>query len=588
MKTYKIVSDVLRVAKKLCLFVFIFTAAGVEAQTTWMYLDVNSSIGQAKNGLYGMNLNLAMRPDRVTNQAYQDGIAYMNSKFVRYHSAEQIIDGASRSWINASSQSWDTNVINTCLSNLSYTVEAKMVTIAQWPDWMDTDNDGRLDSDKFNAYADFCADLVDIVNNQQGHGVTYWEPFNEVEGEYPNDVQTLANIFNLCAQKMKANDSSIKMVGGAWTQPWAPTFPGTLGDFLAGVKGNVDVCSYHQYGTGDGQLSPSDLYDKADNFAGGVNAVQDRLNQNGMGTIPIWLGEHNIFWSWQSDSQFRMTGITGGVFDALLLTKMLRQGKLDAAFSWIDADTRYGKISYSYSSWTYDDINPGAHVYSLFNNYGVGQLVESYPDSGDIQALGIKDTSRNLITYVVINRSDNSQPIYLGNSSDYNWVSYRQVTDSGLATGAISSLQWQSVPAHSVTFYLGGLGSAPPVLGGDFRLEAESFDRGASSYAVSGNRVLINYNSPNSWGEYDGFDFVQGGYDLTLYYASHWGGMDVAVKLGTQTLATFSNLKQTWNVDSYREERITNVSIPAATNETLRIEVENGQVKLDYLDFQKR
>ncbi|MGF1529987.1 MAG: carbohydrate-binding protein [Puniceicoccaceae bacterium] len=558
---------------------------------TWLGLDPNVAVGPARSNLYGMNLNFAMRPEKVTNKEYQEGLAYLNAPLIRYHAAESIFAGHEASWINAATQSWDASRINTSLSNLSYPVSGKLIAIAEWPSWMDTNGDGRLDPDKFQAYAEFCADLVSIVNLQQGHGVVYWEPFNELEGRYANDVATLAQIFNLCATAMKSRDPSIKIVGAAWTQPWAPSYPGTFKEFIGLVKANLDVCSYHQYGTGDGSLSPAAIYNTIPALLEGATAVRGYLDHHGLQNVPLWLTEHNIFWSWESDYQFRMTQITGGVFDALLLTQFTRQGILDAAFSWIDADTRYGKIGFNWNSWTYDQLNPGAHVYHYFNRFAVGQVVQSSPSQGSVQTFATKDPSRNLLSLVLINRSGENQLIYLGNSTAYNWETLYQITESGVQTSTLNSLAWRTLPPHSVSFAIGGLGSQPTTTGGgSITLQAEAANQTSASVQIASNDVFIPWNGGSSaWIDFSNLQIpANAQYDLTIRYASFWGGMNVDVQVGGQTIGTFNQLPQTWDANGFRQETLSNISLPSGNNQTLRLLIQNGEIRIDYLELKQK
>ncbi len=195
---------------------------------------------------------------------------------------------------------------------------------------------------------------MDIVNNQLGLGykVKYWEPFNEKDGgayKGSSDMWHLADIFKRCHDAMKAKDSTIKLVGGAWRQPW----DGDIDHFLYNLGGRyLDVWSHHNYGSG-GETSIPVIYKKA-NFNGGINNVRSRLNARGFGTVPIWLDEWNIYYSWDAPGYQNMTNHVGAVFDALVLKNLLNNGKADAVFAWNAEDGRYGKIKSDFSG-----LNPG-------------------------------------------------------------------------------------------------------------------------------------------------------------------------------------------------------------------------------------
>ena len=288
-------------------------------------VDMNATIATAKAEHYGLNFQNAFDPAIASNSAYKARVDELQPKIVRYHAAEQIINGHASSWIDYATQTWNATKINQVLSQKPASATDILITISGWPTWMDTDGNGKLDDDKKDTYANFCADLVQIVNNQLGYNVKYWEPFNEMDGgNYigSSDMWHLADIHKKCFTAMKAKSAAIKIVGGAWRQHW----DNDINDFLYNLGGGyLDVWSHHNYGGGD-DTDITNLYTKT-RFDYGITNIRTKLNEKGYSAVPIWLGEFNIYWAWNNVGFENMTNHVGATFDALsykyLIAKLL-------------------------------------------------------------------------------------------------------------------------------------------------------------------------------------------------------------------------------------------------------------------------
>ncbi len=421
-------------------------------------VDMGSVVNPARAEYYCVNFQNAFDPAIAANTSYKARVEELKSKIVRYHASEQIKDGHSYNWIDYTNKVWNKTKIGNVLRNKPASATDVLVTITGWPTWMDLNADGKLDDDKKAAYATFCADLVDIVNNQLGLGyrVKYWEPFNEKDGgayKGSADMWHLADIFKRCHDAMKLKDANIKLVGGAWRQPW----DGDIDHFLYNLGGRyLDVWSHHNYGSG-GETSIPAIYKKA-NLNGGIDNVRNKLNAKGYSAVPIWLDEWNIFYSWDAAGYANMTNHVGAVYDALVLKNLLNNGKAAAVFAWNAADGRYGKVRSDFTG-----LNPGGHLFKLLNQYAVGSVMRTTSSRDTlVDALTVKNSGAGKVTFVVINRSQTSQNVTLGTGTwapSADGVLKRVIASTGYAESTVSwagSIAGKviSTPANSVTVFI--------------------------------------------------------------------------------------------------------------------------------------
>lgn len=289
--------------------VSVIAAAPITATVDW-----NRTQSKIERGAYGLNLFNAYNPPQV-DAAYNANIEYMNPGAVRYHSWEIMGDSKTtrNGWIDTANKRWDAEKINAALTNLTALdpKAAVLINIPGWPSWMDTNNDGFLDADKFDAYAAFCADLVRIVNIEGRHNVRFWEPTNERDDVYyvsfynnkqPDRLNELIDIYNRTARAMKAVDSSIKVGGLAFAR--ADLYPQVERFVRAAVAAKtLDFLSMHGYASGDKNESDDQVYNRAYNVAdpsvnsltkhgADVRAILDAASPRRR--IPIWYDEYNI------------------------------------------------------------------------------------------------------------------------------------------------------------------------------------------------------------------------------------------------------------------------------------------------------
>ncbi len=439
-------------------------------------VDWDSIRRSVDRGAYGLNLFNAYKPSEV-DAAYNANIAYMNPGAVRYHSWEKMGDSKTtrNGWIDTANKRWDAEKIDAALDNLTGLDPnaAVQINIPAWPSWMDTDNDGYLDADQYDAFAAWCAELVRIVNIEHGHRVVYWEATNERDDIYyvrfknagqPDKLDELIDIYNRAALAMKAVDPTIKVGGLAFAR-------GDLYDQVtrfvnaAVAAGTLDYLSMHGYASGDLRESDTQIYNRAASLAkhgADVRAILDAASPSVH--IPIWFNEYNISWCFCNNDP-RMQNHKGAVFDALSMV-YLHDAGVDVTNAWNEKDGIYGKTDGS------NKLRPSAHVFHLLNTYALGQRVATTSSNDKaIVTYAVKDEARGIRTYLIINRSSSPQLVqttFGGWKPKFEQFNRHQISAAGFTTDSIS---WSSlkadgmiVPDNSVTVLVVGEKPVKPVM----------------------------------------------------------------------------------------------------------------------------
>jgi hypothetical protein len=404
---------------------------------------------------YGMNGFHIFDPATAGNGTYNSNLTYMSPGLLRYHSWEMMSSSSTKAdgWIDTTNRRWDAAKVHNALTALTYNGATRMISIPGWPSWMDTNNDNFLDSDKFDAYAQFCADLVRIANiNYTNHKITYWEITNERDDVYyvpfynagqPDRLNELIDIYNRAARAMKAVDGTIKTGGPAFAR-------GDLYDqvrrFVQGTVNQtnpitLDYLSFHAYASGSASDSDEFVYNRAYNPTQTANSVtkhskdiRDILSQESPNRrIPLWLDEYNISWTWQTYDA-RMKNHKGAVFDALILVKALESG-VDATTAWNEKDGVYGKMGDDYVR------RVTAETFQLFNKYLRGQRVSATTSTTTTSIVPMATIYNGKRAFVVINRSPVWQRIFVNfngwTPSNTTYNRYR-ITSGGYISDTIS------------------------------------------------------------------------------------------------------------------------------------------------------
>ncbi len=398
-------------------------AATVSATVNW-----GSTSGSTTSYSYGINVFQGWDNDGNGNFVagdpnYKSSMAFMNNGILRYHRADQM-NGSRVSWVTnptTSAYAWDPAKIAGVLSQTLSTNPTRMVDITNWPTYLD-DGRGHLRTDMYDAYAAFCAQLVQIVNLDQHRGVQYFEVFNEKDGDangpYWNNQAELARIYNKVAAAMKAKDASIKVGGPGFGRP---DLTDQVTTFLSNVNYTyLDFVSYHSYESGSTSDANSLIWDKAQKVGRHTTKIKSILSQYTTKNVQTFHDEFNISYN-PPDS--RMNNIKGAIFDALALTSIAKAGAT-GTMAWNESDGWYGKLD-PYSSYA---RRPSANLYNFLNTDMGGNIVStSVSDATKIDVMGTAGGSWKKL--MLINRSEADQSVALSFSG---WSS--QIPDNTLFT----------------------------------------------------------------------------------------------------------------------------------------------------------
>ncbi len=374
--------------------------------------------GRATPMHYSLNLYGGFSEKNAASPAYKTNIEYMAPGMVRYHNAGKM-QPSSKSWegcLNETGTGWDRTKIAKILTALRFKHKpAVVLNIPAFPAAMDANNDGFLDADRWDDYAALCADLVRAVNVENKIGVRYFEITNEWDGRYftdfyenggwgglkdpakPDRWDEVGEIYNRCARAMKAVDPTIKTGGPAAARP---DLVAMHERFVRKTLPYLDFFSIHAYASGSADTPDSEVYDRAKamgDFSRDAVALMKKVSPGRK--IPVFLGEYNISWTWETRDP-RMTNAKGGVFDALTMVATTRAG-VASAQAWNEKDGIYGKTDND------DNRRPGAEVFHLFNTYLIGDRVATRTgDGAAVVAYAVANPRAGRRSLLLVNRTD--------------------------------------------------------------------------------------------------------------------------------------------------------------------------------------
>lgn len=392
-------------------------------------------VAKASKTHYGINLWRGMDPEVAESPAYQSNMKAMGITTVRFHNM-----GMAK-WIDTTNRCWNTNAIRRTFAAIGPMFPVKMVTCCKPPAWMDEDGDKRLDENRLDDYAAWCAGLVHIVNKLSGAGVVWWETLNEAElGGYKNkeDGAVLAEIYRRCRKAMLAVDPTIKVGGNAWS--WS--MPAQASGLLAIAGPELPFYSYHSYGTGDSKIETQALYDKA--LAADPSKVRKALEEKGL-NLPVWLDEWNMFYDWKADRERHfMISHRSPVYDAIYLKKAIESGGADYLLAWNDSDNTYGKMSTRFEMW------PGGWIFVLYNRYFVGEVLKTATD-GDVIPFAVRGADGKT-SLSLANRSAETQTVNFALPGAFSRATRHFISPAGIESqGFDVKSRTLTVPPESVT-----------------------------------------------------------------------------------------------------------------------------------------
>lgn len=439
-----------------------FAQVGVRA-------DLDRKIGTTNEKLFGTNYFLEPDPTVGANVPRKNLEAQLQFKIVRYHSADIFSSTSPRSWLDFPNQNWNFNKIKQALSHRPANCDI-LINYPGWPKWMDVDNDERLDAGQKTNYYNFCAVLVDSVNNRWGYNIKYWEPFNEKNGGAytgQTDMQLLATYYKGARTAMKAKDNTIKCVAGSFRQPYTGDVELFLENF---TPSEMDIWSHHLY-DGGCTTDTSAIYNSASTIGSGTGYARFKLDNAGLSSIPMWLEEWNMFYDFVCDLtkinnvevRFQ-SNIVGGAFFGLAFKDLLENSKADAIMCWNFVDEIYGIAKGTDpnggTNFTSVKLKPAGEVLKQFRFKGIGEIYKTTStNDGKVQGFTVKRADGTYF-FVLINRTGTAQSVIF-NASGWNpsnaTVDVNKLGNSGVVT--VSTISWASltngnysVPANSLVF----------------------------------------------------------------------------------------------------------------------------------------
>lgn len=420
---------------------------------------------------FGLNAFQGFRAEAFNNETYKRNLRFMNLGLIRFHNAGALQDASTPDGlIDTARKTWDANKVKKALaasaSAFGTNQPQRMINVPTWPDWMDANKDGFLDRDQFDNYAQFCADLVKIVNKDSNFNVKYWEVTNEKDDRYftefhdnsgwgglknsarPDRLPELITIYNKVAVAMKKVDPTIQVGGPSIARSDLQPF---YVPFIKGTINNLDFFTYHYYATGSASTPDEDVYKAAETIGARTKTMMETLKSaSPRRSIPIMLTEYNISWTWETRDP-RMTNHKGVVFDALSIVSVLKNGAT-ATLAWNEKDGVYGKM---------DDQNKlrlSGDFFRLVNQFLVGDRVASTTNHENaVTTLAVNNRTAGYRSHLIINHSNQPRPIQINFSG---WqpkqqpIEQHEISASGYTNKQIN---WNTIaggittPADSVT-----------------------------------------------------------------------------------------------------------------------------------------
>ena len=378
-------------------------ALEIESVNAEIVVDWSTTIAKTKPLIFGSNDYEIMIPERAADSTFQNLLNNLNIRLIRVHHSR-----LSENWTNLTTKNWDEDKIQLCY-DASYSHNPQIVqTIPRWPSWMKQDDNGLLDFSEYDNYANFCGELVRILNKSQNRKVIYWEPFNELDERYKNagQLDELRTIYNRVTERMKSVDSKIKIGGPVLT--WDDSQ--TLNHFLESCSKNVDFISWHCYASGDANAPTEEIMSFTPKYGEQTRRFRSIVKKHIPNQkIPLYLSEYNINYSWDSGEERQNTHV-GAVWFASVL-KHLAESGIDMASSWHLKDGIYGMID------PHNNLRPSATVFSWANQFLEGKVMQNESNQDDIEALPIT-RSNGSYSLMLINKSANYSQVNLIQSQE--------------------------------------------------------------------------------------------------------------------------------------------------------------------------
>jgi len=321
------------------------------------------------------------------NATFKAEMASIAPRFLRiwggqYCDASQY-EGCWISNMGTPNETWDATAIKKTFQGYPTYGPHVIVTIGSYPAYMQDPNTYKLLPAYYTAFANYCAQLVRIINkhNPGGLHVDMFEVLNEMEGAYMNsgDGTTLGQIVSQAAIAMKAVDPTIQVAGNAFSYA---VYPET-DNYLLAVKASgspLDFISWHEF------CVESPKYSTASIWANGnqgqpsplVTAMAGYLLQDLGHLIPMYVDEYSMNGSAWSPPDNRVHTAAETVYDALMLVSYLRAGATGTA-RWNGTDDLYGMMGAQDENFAYF---PSAYLETVLNHDFIGNEVAVTTSNG--------------------------------------------------------------------------------------------------------------------------------------------------------------------------------------------------------------
>ncbi|VEP18892.1 Alpha-L-arabinofuranosidase [Hyella patelloides LEGE 07179] len=348
----------------------------LESINAEIIVDWSTVIAQTTPLIFSSNDYEITSPQKAADSIFQNLLTELDIPLIRVHHAL-----LSERWTDSTAKSWDEAKIQACY-DASYFHNPKIVqNIPRWPSWMKLDSNSLLDSSEYDNYANFCGELVRILNQTQNRQIIYWEPFNELDTRYKNagQLNELWKIYNKVTERMKNVDPQIKVGGPVLT--WDDSQ--TLNHFLDSCSQNVDFISWHRYASGNANAPTDKIMSFTPKYGDQTRRFRSIVTRHiPERKVPLFLSEYNINYSWDSGETRQNTHV-GAVWFASVF-KHLAEAEIDMAASWHLKDGIYGMID------PQNNLRPSARIFALAIKYLTGNVIQNESDRPFIEALPVQ------------------------------------------------------------------------------------------------------------------------------------------------------------------------------------------------------
>jgi xylan 1,4-beta-xylosidase len=350
-------------------------------------IDVTANFGSltgitSTSTSFGINANVTDWAIVSTpgNPTFKGEMARIAPQFLRvwggqYCDAAQY-EGCWISNLGKPNETWDAAAIKKTFQGYPTYGPHVIVAIGSYPAYMQDPKTGKLLPAYYAAFANYCAQLVRIINieNPGGLHVDMFEVLNEMEGSYMNsgDGTTLGRIVSLAAIAMKAVDPTIKLAGNAFSYAGYPE----TDNYLLAVKAEgspLDFISWHEYCVESPNFSTPSIWANGNKGQPSplVTLMAGYLQQDLGHLIPMYVDEYSMNGSAWNPPDPRVHTSAETVYDALMLVSYLRAGATGTA-RWDGSDDLYGMMAWLDENFAYF---PSAYLVTALNHDFIGSEV---------------------------------------------------------------------------------------------------------------------------------------------------------------------------------------------------------------------